>query len=150
MSTRRGVVLGGSGAIDEALGLHLGPRFVFVDATEVRAMLFVTSYKRLAKIGQLAIGAALLDGRIVAAIDVADPSPSAQGLLLAAPGRSERVLLLGAEVLDVGSFSTASPQAVSFRGEEAVVASVERLFSELEGHAWTLRHGAMAEERNAQ
>jgi hypothetical protein len=145
---RRGVVLAGGPALDEALGLYTGARFVFIDALEVRGMSFAVSYKRLAKIGQLAIGAALVDGRIVAAIDVADPARDAHGLLLGAPGRNEAVLLLGALVLDVGSFAPAGPQSVIFRDDEASVASVERLFSELEGHAWALRHGAVAEERN--
>lgn len=142
---RRGVVLAGTSALDEALGLYVGARYVFVDAHEVRGMSFAVSYKRLAKLGQLAIGAALVDGRIVAAIDVADPAEHAHGLLLTASGRSEAVMLLGALVLDVGSFAPAGPHAVTFRDGEAVVASMERLFSELEGHAWALRHGAVAE-----
>ena len=142
---RRGVVLAGASALDEALGLYLGARYVFIDALEVRGMTFAVSAKRLAKIGQLAIGAALLDGKIVAAIDISDPGESGQGLLLTAEGRNELVMLLGATVLDVGSFPAAGPQAIAFRDEEATVASVERLFSELEGHAWTLRHGALAE-----
>jgi hypothetical protein len=145
---RRGVVLAGASALDEALGLYVGARYVFIDALEVRGMSFAVSYKRLAKIGQLAIGAALLDGRIVAAIDVSDPAADAHGLLLTAAGRNEAVMLLGAAVLDVGAFPSAGPQAVTFRDDDAVVASVERLFSELEGHAWALRHGTVAEERN--
>jgi hypothetical protein len=142
---RRGVVLAGASALDEALGLYVGARYVFIDALEVRGMSFAVSYKRLAKIGQLAIGAALVEGRIVAALDVADPSEAAQGLLLTATGRNEAVMLLGAHVLDVGAFPLAGPHAVAFRDDEAIVASVERLFSELEGHAWALRHGTVPE-----
>jgi hypothetical protein len=145
---RRGVVLAGASALDEALGLYVGARYVFIDALEVKGLSFAVSYKRLAKIGQLAIGAAIVDGRIVAAIDVSDPAPAAHGLLLTAAGRNEAVMLLGAAVLDVGSFPSAGPQAVTFRDDDAVVASVERLFSELEGHAWALRHGTVTEERN--
>ena len=142
---RRGVVLAGASALDEALGFYVAARYLFIDALEVRGMSFAVSYKRLAKIGQLAIGAALVDGRIVAAIDVADPAEDAYGLLLTASGRSEAVMLLGAQVLDVGAFASAGPHAITFRDDEAVVASIERLFSELEGHAWALRHGTVAE-----
>lgn len=147
MAHRTGVILSGTSVLADALGLPLGSRFVFVDASEARSVRFATSYKRLARLGHMGIGAALVDGKIIAAIEV-DERANAQGLLLSLAGRSESVLLLGARVVEIGSFSSIGPMTVAFRDEEAQVASVDRLLSELEGYAWTLRRNSqISEER---
>jgi len=143
---RTGVVVSGCEALGRVapLGLQLGERKgeLFFDAHDARAVRAPTMLRRLARVGTVTIGAALVDGRIVAALEV--PSVQADvvpcGVLLADRHRGETVLLMGVGVVGVGSFEAVSGDGtVEHDGRTIPIVHVGKLLDELERLTWEVR-----------
>lgn len=142
---RAGVVVSGCQAWADMPTLRRlsgGRDEMFFDAHDARAVRAPTTVRRLARVGTLAVGAALVDGRIVAAVEVAstlgDVLPC--GILLVDTHRGETVLLMGLRIVRVGSFEAVSGDGtVEHEGRTIPIAHTGKLLDELERLTWETR-----------
>ncbi|NUP11481.1 MAG: hypothetical protein HOW73_36005 [Polyangiaceae bacterium] len=134
-----GAVVEATDVLRSAFGLDASARRFFVRADDARALRYPTALRWLGRLGPLRIGAAVVDGRILACLDAA-PSrsiarsneTSVAGLVLYAHERGDSLVLVGANVLQIGVFDHAGEGAVRAFDEVVTVASVTRCFDEIE------------------
>lgn len=117
-------------------------RHVFVDAREARAVRHPSAVRELARGPVYAVGAAVIDGRVLAALVLPGaaaafrdrPTPFAsRAILLQGLGRPEPVALIGAEIVAVGVLPTgATKGTVLFEDAEIAVWEVERTLAKVE------------------
>jgi hypothetical protein len=143
---RAGVVVSGCQAWGAMPSLHAllgeGRDEIFFDAHDARAVRAPSTLRRLARVGTFTVGAALVDGRIVAAVEVASTQTDVvpRGILLVDAHRGETVLLMGVRIVRVGSFEAVSGDGtVEHEGRSIAIAHVGKLLDELERLAWETR-----------
>lgn len=165
--TRAGVVVVASDAVKSAFGLHAYEGdFLLVRAEDARAIRFPTALRWLGRFGSFRVGAALVEGRILSAVQVGGPPDSdrgarreqdgagpASGLVVQTGERGEGALLVGLTVVAAGSFDRGlSEGTVLYEGRQIPEGNVAELFEELERVTWELRRSNRApstEERRS-
>ncbi len=139
-----GLLLEGRPELRAAFGIGDDASALFFRAEEVRGVRFATSLRWVGRVAGYAIGAALVDGRIVAAVRAGDTS-SLSGALLHAADRNESLLVLGPRILATGAFELAPREGyVLHEGVEVPMSSPARLFDELERATWDSRRSTPA------
>lgn len=143
---RAGIVVSGCQAWADVPSLRAlsggGRDELFFDAHDARAVRAPTSVRRLSSVGALAIGAAVVDGRIVAAVELCSTSGDVLpcGVLLVDAHRGETLLLMGVRIVHVGSFEAVSGDGtIEHAGRTIPIAHVGKLLDELERLTWETR-----------
>lgn len=165
----QGIIAGAPEIATLTLGLASVRSVLFV-AEEAKGVKFPTALRWLSGTGPLRMGVALVDGRIVTAVDVrASFVPQTRGLLVGTAERGDALLLVGVEIVAIGSFPLlpdASPlpwsteqagpgrRAILHEGSIVPVAQTARIFDELERVTWESRRASRApissEERRSE
>jgi hypothetical protein len=118
---------------------------VFVDAREVRAIVLPDVVRLLGEAAGARVGVAVVEGKVLAAFDVAagpGPSPGA-ALVVASEGRGEAFVALGLEIVEAGSFDAgADADVVAIDGQPVPVVSLVAAFRSIDAAAWAA-HGAV-------
>ncbi len=139
-----GLLLEGGPELRAAFGIDEVVPALFFRAEEVRGVRFATSLRWVGHVAGYAVGAALVDGRIVAAVR-AGAAASLSGALLHAADRNESLLVLGPRILATGAFEIARREGfILHEGAEVPISSPGRLFDELERASWESRRSAPA------
>jgi hypothetical protein len=134
-----GVLITATDALRSAFAIDEATPLLFVRVEDTRALKYPTAVRWLGRLGAIRIGAVVIDGRILPALAASpgEETPSTHdsqrpGLVLYAPERNETIVLVGVEVLEIGSFASAGDGRVVAREAIVPVAIVSRCFEELE------------------
>lgn len=168
-STCQGIIAGATEIVTLTLGLASPQRALFV-AEEAKGVKFPTALRWLSGAGPFRMGVALVDGRIVTAVDARTSFVSqSRGLLIGTQERGDALLLVGVEIVAIGSFplltdtgelpwskDVAGPgrRAILHEGGIVPIAQTARIFDELERVTWESRRASRApissEERRSE
>lgn len=169
MSACQGVITAAAELTALSLGLASPQQTLFL-ADEARGVKFPSALRWLSGAGPFRMGVALVDGRIVTAVDARSSYvPHARGLLVGTPERGDSLLLMGVEIVAIGSFplhpdpgaqpwskdpAGSARRAVVHDGAVLPVAKTALIFDELERVTWESRRASRApissEERRSE